>query len=153
MEKAKSPKVFLQSILDVIRAKKALPAPTKEIRTTSYSQQYVLRWRMIQEQITHDQTVLVNLDAVRLDSYHGRHMIFFCPLQSVEIVERIKEGNMNSLPTEVTLWDDCSKENNIIRIPGDTKPGLYKMKNVLLHSNGTIQVHATEKTVFEPLVF
>jgi hypothetical protein len=38
--------------------------------------------------------------------------------------------------------------DNVV-VPGDMRPGLYDLKNATLFSNGTLQVIATEDTLFE----
>src|ERR1044072_766922 len=108
---------------------------------TSYSQPHVLQQRMKEEKLTHGETVTANLSPVRLESNFGKMVIYFCPMQSIEVLEKVSPGDGGALPSEAIL--------DGILIPGNLKPGLYDLKNVQLFSNGTLQVIATADTKFE----
>lgn len=114
-----------------------------DVVLTSYSQSHVLQQRMKEERLTHGQTVTANIGPVRLESNFGKMIMYFCPVQSIEVTERIAAGDGGSLPAEASLKG--------INVPDTTVPGLYILKNVNLYSNGTMQVMATEKTVFEAI--
>jgi len=111
------------------------------VTTSAFSQPHVLRQRMQEEKITHAQTVTANISPVRLEAYPGKMVLYFCPMKSIEILETVAVGDGGSLPMDVTLQG--------LTAPGHYKPGLYRLKNVVLTSNGTMQVIATGKTVLE----
>jgi hypothetical protein len=119
------------------------PEPTTPVVLTSYSQPHVLQQRMKEEKLTHGETVTANLSPVRLEANFGKMVMYFCPVQAIEITERISAGDGGALPAEAIL-------ENIV-VPGNLKPGLYDLKNVTLFSNGTMQVIATADTEFVPL--
>lgn len=110
---------------------------------TSYSQPHVLQQRMKEEKLTHGETVTANLSPVRLESNFGKMVMYFCPLQSIEVMEKVTPGDGGILPAEATIID--------FNIPYGTMPGLYTLKNATLFSNGTMQVIANEGTTFEPI--
>jgi hypothetical protein len=108
---------------------------------TSYSQPHVLQQRMKEEKLTHGETVTANISPVRLESSYGKMILYFCPMQSIEITQQVTAGDGGSLPAEAIV--------DGLVVPGNCKPGLYTLKNVKLSSNGTMQVVATEKTTWE----
>jgi hypothetical protein len=108
---------------------------------TSYSQPHVLQHRMKEEKLTHGERVTANISPVRLESNFGKMVMYFCPLQSISIINRIEAGDGGSLPPEA-LIDGLS-------VPSNLGPGLYQLNNVELYSNGTMQVNATADTCFE----
>lgn len=112
---------------------------------TSYSQPHVLQQRMKEEKLTHGDRVTASLSPVRLESNFGKMVMYFCPMQGIQLHERIEKGDGGPLPAEVKQLDG-------ITVPGDMKPGLYTLENVQLFSNGTMQVLATEKTKFKVLL-
>jgi len=108
---------------------------------TSYSQPHVLQQRMKEEKLTHGDRVTANISPVRLESNFGKMIMYFCPMQSIEITNRLAQGDGGSIPSEAII--------DGFNVPSNFKPGLYELKNVELFSNGTMQVLATENTVFE----
>jgi hypothetical protein len=98
---------------------------------------------MREEKMTHGQTVRANLSPVRLEMSYGRMIMYFCPMKSIEVLETLDAGDGGSLPMEAKVAD--------LSIPNCFRPGLYMLKNVTLTSNGTMQVHATSKTTWEPV--
>ena len=108
---------------------------------TSYSQPHVLQQRMKEEKLTHGERVTANISPVRLESNFGKMVMYFCPMQGIEITQRLEKGDGRSLPSEAII------EN--ISVSEQKKPGLYTLKNVQLFSNGTLQVIATADTFFE----
>lgn len=108
---------------------------------TSYSQPHVLQQRMKEEKLSHGDRVITNISPVRLESNFGKMVIYFCPMQTIDVCEKMEVGDGGSLPAEATIYD--------VNVPADMKPGLYTMKNVQLFSNGTLQVIATADTKFE----
>lgn len=120
--------------------------PSESVKTTpvvitSYSQPHVLQQRMKEEQLTHGETVTVNISPVRLENAYGKMVMYFCPMQTIEILKHTTPGDGGNIPIQATV-DGLS-------VPGAQKPGLYTLKNVQLTSNGTIQVTATAKTAWE----
>lgn len=110
---------------------------------TSYSQPHVLQQRMSEEKLTHGERVTANISPVRLESSIGKMVMYFCPLQSIDITRRIEAGDGGRLPAEAMI--------DGLKVPADIKPGLYELKNVELYSNGTMQVNATADTCFEAI--
>lgn len=111
---------------------------------TAYSQSNVLQQKMREEKMTHGQTVTANLSPVRLEMSYGRMIMYFCPMKSIEVLETLNTGDGGSLPSEAKVAD--------LSIPNRFRPGLYTLKNVTLSSNGTMQVIATNKTSWEPVM-
>jgi len=62
-------------------------------------------------------------------------------MKTIEVIEKVAAGDGGSLPSEVKVEG--------LAVPGNYEPGLYTLKNVILTSNGTMQVMATEETVLE----
>ena len=108
---------------------------------TSHSQPHVLQQRMKEEKLTHGETVTANLSPVRLENAFGKMILYFCPMKSIEVLQTISDGDGGSLPTEAKIEG--------LTVPEGCKPGFYTLKNVRLTSNGTMQVKATEETLWE----
>ena len=120
--------------------------PNESVKTTpvvitSYSQPHVLQQRMKEEKLTHGETVTANISPVRLENAYGKMVMYFCPMQTIEILKHTTPGDGGNIPIQATV-DGLS-------VPGVQKPGLYTLKNVQITSNGTIQVLATSKTEWE----
>lgn len=112
------------------------------VRITSYSQPHVLRQRMQEEQMTHGETVTANISPVRLErTFTNEAILYFCPLQKIEVMNTIVAGDGGSLPCEAIIEG--------LAVPKDYKGGLYKLCNVEITSNGTMQVKATSQTTWE----
>jgi hypothetical protein len=62
-------------------------------------------------------------------------------MKTIEVIKKVAPGDGGSLPAEVKVEG--------LTVPVGYAPGLYTLKNVILSSNGTMQVIATEETVFE----
>jgi|SRR5687767_529269 len=116
-------------------------ATSTNVTTSAFSQPHVLRRKMQEEKLTHAETVTANISPVRLESYPGKIVLYFCPMKTIEILKTVVPGDGGSLPAEVSLEG--------ITAPKNCQPGLYTLKNVVLTSNGTMQVIATEKTEWE----
>jgi hypothetical protein len=127
----------------LFRPKQAAPVEEKasSVIITAYSQPHVLQQRMKEEHLSHGETVTANLSPVRLEYDHGRMVLYFCPMKSIEILETIAEGDGGSIPPMAKIEG--------LSVPGNLKSGFYKLRNVKLTSNGTMQVIATEKTEWE----
>src|SRR5438067_3129420 len=111
------------------------------VTVTSYSQPHVLRQRMREENLSHGQTVKAHLSPVRLESAPDRMILYFCPMKSIEVLNVVTSGDGGNIPAEAKV--------DGLTIPDGFEDGFYTLKNVVLTSNGTIQVRATEETVWE----
>jgi len=114
---------------------------TSEVIITSYSQPHVLQQRMQAEELTHGETITANLSPVRLENHMGKMVLYFCPMKNIEVLQTINEGDGGSIPSEAIIQN--------LTIPSNLKSGFYKLNNVILTSNGTMQVKATGKTTWE----
>ena len=113
----------------------------KEIIVTSYSQPHVLQEKMMEEKMTHGEVVMANISPVRLEGAQHKMVLYFCPMEKLDVVATIKPGDGKEIPRDATVEG--------LRVPPDLKPGLYELKNVKLTSNGTMQVSATAETTWE----
>jgi hypothetical protein len=114
------------------------------VKLTSYSQPHVLRQRMQEEQMTHGETITAHISPVRLErTFYNDAVLYFCPLQKIEILNKIAAGDGGVLPPDATIEG--------LYIPHDSKPGLYNICNVEITSNGTMQVKATSDTTWEKI--
>ena len=111
------------------------------VTLTSFSQPHVLQSRMQEEQMSHGGTVKANLSPVRVDMDHGAVVMYFCPMQSLQVVEVIADGDGGNIPAEVKIEG--------LDIPVGCRSGLYDLKNVEVTSNGSIQVKRTGETKWE----
>lgn len=123
--------------------KKPEPQPTMPLVITGYSQPHVLQTRMRQEKLAHGDRVIANLSPVRIENAFGKTVLYFCPLQNIEVRNRIETGDGGAIPEEAIIKGFV--------VPKDIKPGLYTLNNVELFSNGKMQVIAGKNTVFEPI--
>jgi hypothetical protein len=127
---------------NVFGAKGKTTSHQTSVRITSYSQPHVLRQRMQEEKMTHGETITGHISPVRLErTFHNDVVLYFCPLQKIEILNKLAAGDGGQLPAEATLHG--------FSVPDDYKPGLYKVCNVEITSNGTMQVRATSLTTWE----
>ena len=117
------------------------PQTFTEVTVTSSAQPHVLREKMKEEKLTHGETVTANISPVRLESAFGKVHVYFCPMETVEVLEKITPGDGGDLPQDVIVEG--------LTVPAGQKSGLYSLKNVKLSSNGTMQVIANEKTTWE----
>jgi hypothetical protein len=113
----------------------------EDVDVTSSAQPHVLRERMKEEELTHGETVTATLSPVRLEKTFGKVYMYFCPMQKVEIHEKLTPGDGGGIPSGVIVEG--------LKIQHGQKSGLYTLKNVKLSSNGTMQVIAGEKTTWE----
>lgn len=124
-----------------VRSNSAELEKSTPVVVTAYSQPHVLHQRMKEEKLTHGERVTANISPVRLESNFGKMVMYFCPVNGIEITNRIEAGDGGSLPPEAIV--------NGLEVPRNLKPGLYNLKNIELYSNGTMQVNATADTCFE----
>jgi hypothetical protein len=112
-----------------------------EVMITASAQPHVLRAKMKEAKLTHGETVMATISPVRLQVAMGRTLMYFCPMQSIEVLKTLSAGDGGDIPSEV--------EVSGLTTPPDLEPGLYTLKNVKLSSNGVMQVHATASTAWE----
>ena len=117
------------------------PSSSKEVITTASAQPHVLREKMREQKLTHGETVTANISPVRLETAYGKMALYFCPMQTLEIFEKLTPGDGGDIPAEVSVEG--------LRVPPGYKPGFYTLKNVKLSSNGAMQVTATPGTTWE----
>jgi hypothetical protein len=119
-----------------------------EPRVFAHSQSYRLKERMVEAEIRHGQEVRADLTGIRvtasLDGWRtaadpNTGVIFFCTMGPICIREVLQPGDGQPLPNEVIL------ENLVV--PG---PGTYDIMNALVHSNGSLRVHADARTQIVP---
>ena len=87
------------------------------VTVTSFSQPHVLQTRMKEEQLSHGGTVKAHLSPVRMDMDHGAVVMYFCPMQSLQVLEVIAEGDGGNIPAAVKLEG--------LSIPSHCRSGLY----------------------------
>jgi hypothetical protein len=114
---------------------------TKPVIITSLSQPHVLQQKMQQERLSHGETVTVNLSPVRVESHLGKIIMYFCPMEKLQVLNTITEGDGGSIPPQAIVEG--------LTIPANLKAGYYNLKNVQLTSNGTMQVRSTGETTWE----
>lgn len=139
---------FLQRLLS--RKKRVLSKPGSEtVLVKENSQPHALNAYMQRARIRHGEQVEANLKNVRITrtnergepATEGEFTMFFCPINSVDVIKRLSPGDNDELPGEVQL-------HNLV-VPSNFKPGIYNLNNVLLYANGAINVTTTEKTTLE----
>ena len=113
----------------------------EDVEITSSAQPHVLREKMKEQELTHGETVTATLSPVRLEKEFGKVYMYFCPMQKVEIHEKLTPGDGGDIPPSAVVEG--------LKIPLGQKSGLYILKNVRLSSNGAMQVVANEKTTWE----
>lgn len=112
-----------------------------DVTTTSFAQPHVLREKMKEKQLSHGETVTVNMSPVRLEGGFSKMHLYFCPLETIQILEKVSPGDGGEIPETVVVEG--------LSAPAGRKAGLYSLKNVRLSSNGAMQVIADEKTIWE----
>jgi hypothetical protein len=120
------------------------PAPgatASNVTVTAFSQPEVLQKKMQEEKMSHGGTVRANLSPVRLALEHSGAVLYFCPMQQLDILEVIAEGDGNNIP------DTARVEG--LDLPAGFRSGFYSLENVELSSNGDIQVKATAATTWK----
>jgi len=120
---------------------KSETSTSREVITTSSAQPHVLREKMREQKLTHGETVKASISPVRLEAAFGKMYLYFCPVQTLEVLETITPGDGGDVPPKVVVEG--------LTVPAEFKPGLYTLKNVKLSSNGAMQVIADAKTTWE----
>lgn len=113
---------------------KPVEEPTRQVILTVYSQPHVLQQRMKEEKLSHGERIKANISPVRLENWNDKVIMYFCPLQTIDIKLITETGDGGPIP------DDASLKG--LAVPKDIKPGLYTLNNVELFSNGMMQVIA-----------
>lgn len=111
------------------------------VKTDRSGQPYKLQNAMIEQKLTHDETVLADIPGVRINDESGVPVMYFCGIEGVKVKKQISPGDGQRIPEEVVLES--------VTINKGFKPGRYNLKNVKLYSNGQIQIIATAGTKFE----
>jgi hypothetical protein len=117
------------------------PQTFTDVTATSSAQPHVLREKMMERELTHGETITASLSPVRLESTFGKMHVYFCPMQTIDVIEKLTPGDGGEIPSEVIVEG--------LTVPTGLRSGLYTLKNVKLSSNGTMQVIANEKTTWE----
>ena len=126
------------------KGKAPVEQTTTAVVLTAFSQPHVLRQRMLEEKMTHGESITANLSPVRLEKNFGNDaVLYFCPMKSIEVLHRRADGDGGRLPVNATLEG--------LSVPEDYAPGLYRLRHVVLTSNGTMQVRAIGETVWEKI--
>lgn len=115
----------------------------KPVAITAYSQSNVLQERMKEQKLSHGETVTANLSPVRLEMDYNSMTMYFCPMKTIQIVEKINDGDGGRIPADAIVEG--------LMVPANLKPGFYTLKNITLTSNGTMQVKATSETTWEQI--
>lgn len=123
------------------RTRTTSPQPAQQVVTTAYSQPHVLQQKMKEEKLTHGETVLASISPVRLDKGVEGMVLYFCPMRTIDIQQTVTCGDGGGIPGQVQVEG--------LTVPGECRSGYYTLKNVVLSSNGSIQVKATEATAWE----
>ena len=114
-----------------------------EARITAMSQQFKLRQRMEEAQVSHGQTVRADLTNVRVGALMGSAdgQTFFCTMGPIRVRRVLSPGDHLPLPTDVRLEG--------LNVPA---PGTYDIVNALVSSNGDIRVVVDDRTWVFPMV-
>jgi hypothetical protein len=72
---------------------------------------------------------------------HGEVVMYFCPMQTLQILEVVANGDGESIPMQAKVEG--------LSVPATYKPGFYNLRNVNVTSNGTMLVKATKETTWE----
>jgi len=116
----------------------SLQSQSSPVTITAFSQPNVLQTRMKEEKLSHGGTVKANLSPVRLDMDHHGVVMYFCPMQNLQILEVVAEGDGGNIPVQAKIEG--------LSVPAHYESGFYELENIVLTSNGTILVKATKKT-------
>jgi len=128
-------------MFNLFKKKRSVPSGDP-VKVDLSSQPNVLKDRMQRANMTHDETILADIPNVRIRSEVGIPVMYFCDSRDIVVKERISKGDGGAIPNDLVLEK--------INMPkGFMKDGWYTLKNVKIHSNGTMQVIATAATKFE----
>ncbi len=111
------------------------------VRVDGSSQDYKLQNHMTAQKMTHDGTVEANISNVRVHMEYGVPKMYFCGMRGIDVLKKISKGDGGPIPQGLVLEK--------LNFPFDAKQGYYDLKNVKLHSNGTMQIIATAATQWD----
>lgn len=147
-------KKLFNSLLSFIRpVKSSVREGYLPVHVDDSSQPYALASHMERTQVpqqkgspfmSHGTTVLADIEHVRVVmeglGKDAKAIIRFCPMEKISVKKLIESGDGNPLPAlNIKLYGiGISKD-----IPSSAR---YILKDVIISSNGTLQVKATEKT-------
>jgi hypothetical protein len=103
---------------------------------------------MVEAAIGHGQEVRADLPGIRVtadaegwrtSAEQQRGIVFFCTMGAITIREVVSLGDGQPLPTEAVV------EGLVV-----PEPGTYDILNVLIHSNGKLQLRADAETRIVP---
>jgi len=106
-------------------------------------QPHVLEARMEAAELRHLDTVIADINQVRLEKRNGEMAIYFCHVSGIDVKEVLATGDGGGLAQHARV------EN--LTVPKGIKQGMYNLKNVQLVSNGVMTITATKKTKLELL--
>ncbi len=120
----------------------------REAKVTAYSQPQVLRNEMEGQNMTHGKTIRADISNVRVGesiiqsgkTHTKETTVFFCDIGEIGVKETIRDGDDGRLP------DDVSVQGLVV-----DHFGFFDLKNVLISSNGTINVTVDEKSELVPV--
>ena len=113
------------------------------------SQSDVLRHRMNDRELTHEQTVRADIPNVRVGepclegswiTSNRKAPVFFCNVGNLTIRENLKPGDGDQLPAKVA-----------VKGLAVGRAGFFNLENVLITSNGEITVEVDELTRIVPV--
>ena len=113
-------------------------ANPQTVTVTNMSQANVLASRMQQAKITHGQTVRADIENVRIRTVGPERepVLYFCDTKRVKIKSEINTGDGGELPTQSVKLDGLETKGT----------GYFDLKNVLITSNGSLEVTADKET-------
>ena len=118
--------------------------PSGNIIVGENSQPNRLKFQMDHAGLKHGDRVIADVNHIQLYPARGeKFQVFFCGTQSVEVKKRLEEGDGKEIPMHVTV-----KGLTGVNLRG-TGINYYNLKNVMLYSNGTIQITGTKDTIVE----
>lgn len=133
----------MKRILSILSFGTLFRPKESNLRVTGTSQGHRLASAMNKAGLSHGDSVIADVGPVQLsvDEKRMTAQVYMCNIRAVEVKKKLKVGDGKSIPQEVTF-----KGINFVPPKGIR---YYKLKNVTLYSNGTIQVIANADTVVE----
>ncbi len=117
-----------------------------EVIVIDGSQPDKLAFAMRQMKLTQGETILADIDNIRLKKDEEDLVLFFCMVDSItglRIKETITPGNGGPLTEEKVMIKN-------FKVPKDTLNGLYNVTNIIVSStNDCLFAEATEETTYE----
>ena len=129
------------------QAVKRLFKKEQQVSVNMYSQPHVLSFKMEDANMTHAQRALVDIDKLRvieLESTHD-HILMFCPIDKIGVKEVLHQGDGKRIPREEVKLKNLTAPEVLDKRQGN----LFRLRNVILDSNGVISLEATYGTEWE----